>query len=129
MGRYLGNCALWRSSTNLEIKKEGIRPYRTRITPRPGFAQEIKVALTQLSSGKRPPAAIISAKNGYELKLVRPQAFTMGSSRREQGRRSNETLRNIKLQRPFYMGVREVTNKEFRQFLADHNSGHSKSTA
>jgi formylglycine-generating enzyme required for sulfatase activity len=51
----------------------------------------------------------------------------MGSSRREQGRRSNETLRNIKLQRPFYMGIREVTNKEFRQFSAAHNSGKFKS--
>jgi formylglycine-generating enzyme required for sulfatase activity len=50
----------------------------------------------------------------------------MGSSRREQGRRFNETLRKIKLQRPFYMGVREVTNKEFRQFLSEHNSGSFK---
>jgi formylglycine-generating enzyme required for sulfatase activity len=50
----------------------------------------------------------------------------MGSSRREQGRRSNETLRKIKLQRPFYMGIREVTNKEVRQFLAAHNSGAFK---
>ena len=47
----------------------------------------------------------------------------MGSSRREQGRRSNETLRRVKLQRSFYMGIREVTNKEFRQFLAVHDSG------
>jgi formylglycine-generating enzyme required for sulfatase activity len=50
----------------------------------------------------------------------------MGSSRREQGRRSNETLRKIKLQRPFYMGIREVTNQEVRQFLAAHNSGTFK---
>jgi formylglycine-generating enzyme required for sulfatase activity len=47
----------------------------------------------------------------------------MGSSRREQGRRSNETLRKIVLQRPFYMGEREVTNREFKNFLASHNSG------
>jgi formylglycine-generating enzyme required for sulfatase activity len=51
----------------------------------------------------------------------------MGSSRREQGRRSNETLRKIKLQRPFYIGLREVTNREFRQFSAGHNSGKFKS--
>jgi formylglycine-generating enzyme required for sulfatase activity len=51
----------------------------------------------------------------------------MGSSRREQGRRSNETLRKIQLQRPFYIGLREVTNREFRQFSAGHNSGKFKS--
>ena len=107
----------------LEIVKDGYETYRTRITPRPGFAQEIKVALTQLSAGKKTTAAIINATNGYALQLVRPQAFTMGSSRREQGRRSNETLRDIKLQRPFYMGIREVTNEEFRQFLTAHDSG------
>ena len=58
---------------------------------------------------------------------VRPAVFTMGSSRREQGRRSNETLREIVLKRPFYMGVSEVTNGEFRNFLAKHNSGSLKS--
>jgi formylglycine-generating enzyme required for sulfatase activity len=110
----------------LEIKKQGYRPYQTRITPRPGFPQEIAIALTKLSSSPGIPAEIISAGNGYELKLVHPTIFSMGSSRREQGRRSNETLRKIKLQRPFYMGIREVTNKEVRQFLAAHNSGAFK---
>ncbi len=110
----------------LEISKKGYEPYRTRITPRPGFAQEIKVALTRLETVKKTAISIISAKNGYELTLIRPRSFTMGSSRREQGRRSNETLRIVKLQRPFYMGVREVTNREFRQFLASHTSGSFK---
>ncbi len=114
----------------LVIKKKGYQPYRARITPRPGFAQEINVRLVRSSSGQAVmgrPLSIIKAKNGYELKLIRPRGFTMGSSRREQGRRSNETLRSINLKRPFYMGIREVTNKEFRQFSADHNSGQFKS--
>jgi len=110
----------------LEIEKQGYRTYQTRLTPRPGFPQEIKIALTKLSSGTGTPAEIIRAKNGYELKLVRPGTFTMGSSRREQGRRSNETLRKIKLQRSFYIGIREVTNKEVREFLTAHNSGAFK---
>ena len=66
---------------------------------------------------------MVEAANGYSLKLIRPKPFTMGSSRREQGRRSNETLRNVILKRPFYIGTREVTNKQFREFLAEHNSG------
>jgi formylglycine-generating enzyme required for sulfatase activity len=32
----------------------------------------------------------------------------------------------VTLQRPFYMGIREVTNKEFRGFLGEHNSGSFK---
>jgi formylglycine-generating enzyme required for sulfatase activity len=69
---------------------------------------------------------VIAAKNGYRLKLIQPRPFTMGSSRREQGRRTNETLRKINLQRPFYMGTQEVSNQEFKKFLAGHNSGAFK---
>ena len=113
-------------SHQLEIKKKGYQSYKTRITPRPGYPQEIKVSLAPLKPKVTLPAGVITAKNGYQLKLIRPQPFTMGSSRREQGRRSNETLRKINLQRPFYMGTREVTNKEFKQFLARHQSGAFK---
>ncbi len=113
-------------SHQLEIIKKGYKPYRTRITPRPGYPQEIKITLNSLKSKPAGPAGVITAQNGYTLKLIRPQPFTMGSSRREQGRRTNETLRNINLQRSFYMGLREVTNKEFKKFLARHNSGAFK---
>ena len=107
----------------LEIKKKGYQPYRTRITPRPGFPQEIAVTLIKQTTAEKVRADTITTKNGYALKLIQPRSFTMGSSRREQGRRSNETLRRVKLQRSFYMGIREVTNKEFRQFLTEHDSG------
>ncbi len=110
----------------MEIKKRGYQSYRTRITPRPGFPQEIRITLSNPPSASKSPAMIIKTKNSYELKLVRPEGFTMGSSRREQGRRSNETLRQVNLQRPFYIGIREVTNGEFRQFSGGHNSGKFK---
>ena len=126
LGRVPLNLRLAAVEHQLEITRQGYRPYQTRITPRPGFPQEISIALSKLSSGPATPAGIIRAKNGYELKLIQPGIFSMGSSRREQGRRSNETLRKIKLQRPFYMGIREVTNQEVRQFLAAHNSGTFK---
>lgn len=113
-------------SHQIEIRKQGYKPHKTQITPRPGYPQEIKIALTKIKSKAISPTGVIKAQNAYPLKLIRPQPFTMGSSRREQGRRSNETLRKIILQRPFYMGVREVTNKEFKQFLASHKSGAFK---
>jgi len=110
----------------LEIRKEGYEPFITKITPRPGFPQEVRVALKKEVPEKVAPPSQIKAHNGYALGLIRPGPFTMGASRREQGRRSNETLRKVELKRPFYMGVREVTNKEFREFLAKHNSGWFK---
>jgi formylglycine-generating enzyme required for sulfatase activity len=123
MGTVPSTLRLVAVAHELEIRKPGYQTYRTRIVPRPGFDQEIKIVLTKLSSAPPSPTGLIKAQNGYELKLVQPGPFRMGSSRREQGRRSNETLLNVKLQRPFYMGIREVTNREFRQFLSDHNSG------
>ena len=110
----------------LEIKKEGYESFLTRITPRPGFPQELRITLKKRVPEKVLPASIIRAANGYKLHLIQPGPFTMGASRREQGRRSNETLRKVTLQRSFYMGIREVTNKEFRGFLAEHNSGSFK---
>ena len=111
---------------HLEIRKNGYRSHSMRITPRPGFAQKLNIDLKLESPQKITPRDIIHAKNGYALKLIPPGVFTMGSSRREQGRRSNETLRKIELKRPFYMGLKEITNEEFKKFLASHNSGTFK---
>ena len=107
----------------VEVRKEGYEAFRTKIIPRPGFPQELKVTLTKSVPKHLAAPGVIKAANGYVLKLIHPASFMMGSSRGEQGRRSNETLRRVKLERPFYMGVKEVTNKEFREFLATHSSG------
>ena len=111
---------------HLEIRKTGYRSHHIRITPRPGFSQKLNITLEPEAQQQTTPRDIIQAKNGYTLKLIPPGVFTMGSSRREQGRRSNETLRKIELKRPFYMGLKEITNEEFKKFLADHNSGTFK---
>jgi formylglycine-generating enzyme required for sulfatase activity len=110
----------------LEFRKAGYLPFRTQITPRPGYPQELKIVLKKQAPDKTTPTATIQTKNGYRLKLIRPQAFTMGSSRREQGRRSNETLRKIELQKAFYMGIKEITNREFKEYQARHQSGSFK---
>ena len=110
----------------LEIRKEGFQPFQTTITPRPGFPQQLKITLAKPEPKKTVVPPVIHAANGYTLTLIRPGSFTMGASRREQGRRSNETLRKVKLQRPFYMGVKEVTNRAFKEFLSTHSSGFIK---
>jgi hypothetical protein len=112
---------------DIEIRREGFEPFRTRVLPRPGFPQELRVTLKRRDSTSAPGAdGLVRAPNGYELKRVTPRAFAMGSSRREQGRRSNETLKQVRLTRAIYMGTREVTNREFREFLPTHSSGTFK---
>jgi formylglycine-generating enzyme required for sulfatase activity len=112
----------------IEIRKEGHDPFRTRILPRPGLPQQVKATLKRRDAAPAAgaSAAVIRAKNGYEMKRVAPGTFAMGSSRREQGRRSNEVLKQVRLSRPFYMGTREVTNREFREFMPSHTSGAFK---
>jgi formylglycine-generating enzyme required for sulfatase activity len=111
---------------DIEIRKEGLEPFRTRVLPRPGFPQELKVTLKRRESIPGAGASLVRAPNGCELKRVAAGTFTMGSSRREQGRRANEALNQVRLTRAFYMGTREVTNREFREFLAAHTSGTFK---
>jgi formylglycine-generating enzyme required for sulfatase activity len=123
-GKVPGELRLSAARTCIEIRRDGLEPFRTRILPRPGFPQEVQAALKRREAA--PAAGLIRAKNGYELKLIAPGSFSMGSSRREQGRRSNETLRPVRLTRAFYMGTREVTNREFREFAATHTSGAFK---
>ena len=116
----------------IEIKKEGFEPFSTTITPRVGLPQKLTAHLKEIK-GPGPSGATqpneIKTKTGHPLVRVIPQPFTMGSSRREQGRRSNETLRNVKLSRPFYIGTKEVTNREFKEFKPSHNAGLIKSTS
>ena len=129
IGKVPQKLNLLATTQNIEIRKKGYQPYKTRVTPRPGFPQEIRADLKALTTQRSTLQSLVKARNGYILKLVQPSQFVMGSSRREQGRRSNETLRKIELKRSFYMGLKEVTNKEFRVFMAQHDSGYIKSVS
>ncbi len=109
----------------VEVRKKGFQSFRTQVTPRPGYSQAIRAALRRpgsLSPGSRPQT--IAAPDGQRLRLVEPGQFVMGASRREQGRRGNETLRKVALTRPFYIGTQEVTNAQFRRFQPRHSAGN-----
>ncbi len=110
--------------TALEVRKEGLETFTTSVTPQPGFPRlvEYRLLSPEQKRAARMPA-VIGINNGSELRLMPTGRFQMGSPRREPGRRANESQRAVTLQRPFYIGVREVTNAEFRQFRKDHLSG------
>ncbi len=108
----------------LEFRKPGYQPHRVTITPRADTSKEVAVTLKPLDAAAvNSPLAEPTTAQGQRLRLIRPGRFTMGASRREQGRRANERLREVVLTRPFYLSAREVTNAEFRRFRPDHDSG------
>jgi formylglycine-generating enzyme required for sulfatase activity len=115
----------------IEVKKPGFVSYESTVTPRVGIKKQIKVRLKKVSLTNaaaaplaRPASVdsdILLSSVGQQLKLFRGGDITMGSSRRDADRRANEILREAKLVRPFYFGVNEVTNGEYRRFLAKHH--------
>ena len=131
----------------IEIKKPGYVTHKATVTPRPALPQNIEVTLLEGVTAPTPAPAVTAATGegaaasaaaapvtvalvptlrsptGQELKLVPAGSFTMGSPRREAGRRANEAQRPVNLQRRFYMSIHEVTNADFKRFRADHRSG------
>lgn len=111
-------------SQQIEVRADGFASEHREITPRPGYPQALMFELEMLdeSSGSGYPRSILTSA-GQELRLVPAGAFTMGSSRRDAVRRSNEPLRDVELSSSFYLGVHEVTNAEFRALMPEHDSG------
>ena len=115
------------TAQQLSVRRTGYASETLRVTPRPGFPQTLSVNLRTLAQQKLASVKTrITTGIGQELVLLRPGNFSMGSSRREAGRRANEALHEVQMQRPFYLGVAEVSNGEFRKYRAAHSSGNFK---
>lgn len=111
----------------IEVRKAGYASFTTEVTPRPGMPQLVQARL--LTPQQAVMAAVpktLATKQGQELRLVGPGEFETGAPRREQGRRPNETERRLRISRAFYIGLREVTNREYREFRPSHTSGAEK---
>jgi formylglycine-generating enzyme required for sulfatase activity len=110
----------------IEIRREGYRPHKQTVTPRPGFPEVVRVALEsdeQAREKARPPR--VETAEGFDLRLVEGLRIKMGAPRREPGRRANEPLRDVQLVRPFYVATTEVSNAQFHRFAAAHSSGQA----
>lgn len=111
----------------ISVRKNGYAEFKTTIIPNDKFEQKVHARLLTKEQARwnKVPKNIKHSAGG-SMRLMRPNAqFTMGSSRREQGRRANEILRHIFLTKPFYIGVTEVTNQEYRRFKPSHSSSHA----
>ncbi|MFO0336412.1 MAG: PEGA domain-containing protein [Pseudomonadota bacterium] len=109
----------------IEIRRVGLEPFRTTVTPRPGLPQTVNYVLKTPEQARtaRLGGQTVRTSVGQPLKLLPAGRLVMGTPRREPGRRSNETQRAVELKRPVYLALRPVTNAEFRQFKPDHLVG------
>ncbi|MBN9523239.1 formylglycine-generating enzyme family protein [bacterium] len=79
-----------------------------------------------------PPASAPAPKNlppeersktaGIDFVLVRAGTFRMGSWEQEKGRQAEEVEHDVKITRPFYVGVHEVTQAQYRQVTGTNPS-------
>ena len=108
----------------VEIRKEGYAGFQKTVIPQPGFPRELNVKLLTLAEARLLALKRVrTTGQGHELALLGPGALRMGASRREPGRRANEVLRDVELDRLYYLGRHEVTNAQFRAFAPGHASG------
>jgi formylglycine-generating enzyme required for sulfatase activity len=107
----------------IEVRRSGYESHKATVTPRPDFPQAVKVRLRSLQEPKSATLPQKVTAQGHEMRILPPGRFQMGASRREPGRRGNEVQREVELTRASYLAVREVTNAQFRRFLAAHSSG------
>ena len=111
------------SRWHIEVRKEGFNNFVTDLVLAPGIGRTLDFKLVNPKDvvGNSPPK--LTTKSGIKLLIVAGGTYQAGSDRREQGRRPNEGSHKVTLLRPFYLGEREITNAQFRQFRAVHNSG------
>lgn len=114
-------------SHRIEVRKPGYASFSAEVTPQPGVPRQLDVKLlTPQQAVLAATPKTLTTRQGQALRLIEPGSFTMGTPRREQGRRPNESEHPVRLTRRFYLGTREVTNKDFREFRPGHTSGAEK---
>ena len=100
------------------LSRSGYRAEVRTVTPDPDAPRRVEVTLRTEAEARLAEAPEQYANSvGIVLRFFRePGAVTLGTPRGEPGRRANEFVRKVRLTRPFYAGVHEVTVGQFRQF-------------
>ncbi len=130
-GKYMGSgnlkLSLPSASQRLEVRKSGYQVYAKMIAPEPNAPKVLDIHLSRITSASHSskPKSIRTSE-GHILKLIFAGKFSMGAPRREQGRRSNETLHSVELKRPFYVAIHETTNQQFLAYKNTHQTGTYK---
>src|SRR5262249_10707901 len=98
----------------VEVHSAGFLPYTALATPAADLERALRYHLLPADRARalEESAPLIRSGDGYALRLVPPGSLRPGSGERA-----------VTLARPFYLGVRVVTNGEFRRFRPGHASG------
>jgi formylglycine-generating enzyme required for sulfatase activity len=108
----------------IEVRKDGHESWSRSVTPRPGYPQTVSARLRSIEEVERAKIQLTQKTSQDQImRRVEPGTFTLGSSRADPGRRANEVIVPVTISKPFLIGTREVSNKEFRQFRENHDSG------
>jgi len=78
---------------------------------------EVKVPVTKETKERH----TITNSIGLNLNLIPAGQFVMGSPEKEIGRHPGETQHRVKITKPYYLGVYEVTRGQFARFVAAEN--------
>ena len=130
-----GRLRLQTRKNTLLVSKPGYVSQQATITPQADVSQNLNISLVteqqqQVQQQEAVTPHLLTTAGGQTMELVKAEdSFRMGASRRDAGRRANESQRLVKLQRPFYLAQKEVTNAEFRRFMPKHDSGSIDSAA
>ncbi|MBX9609920.1 MAG: PEGA domain-containing protein [Gammaproteobacteria bacterium] len=132
----------------ITIRARGYATWQTRIVPRKDVLKRFRVQLRTIAEAGAAPQAPIAAAAprapttgaapstafqqvadgealttslGQVLRLFTGGRARLGAPRGDARRRADEVERTADLRRPFYLAAREVSNGEFRRFLATHH--------
>lgn len=112
----------------IEIERDGFQTHTVTVTPSANESTKLDVSLKSNVEVRRESTPLELKTAGgqtlHRLLLTEPYRFSMGASRREPGRRANESQYEVELTRSLYVGEKEVTNAEFRRFMPNHDSGN-----
>lgn len=110
----------------LTFRHAGYADHVITTTPKPGLSEKIRIKLLTIADAK-----LTSLPSTYQnhmkqtFRLIRPGVVRMGSDRNELGFQRDQARRDVTLEKAFYLGVKEVSNAEYRLFKPDHSSGLS----
>ena len=108
----------------LELRLEGYQVDTREVIPQPAYPQEIAVdLLTPQQARMAAEPSEVQTSQGARMVLLFPGEFEMGSQRGSQGWRNNEVRRKVRITKRYYLGVKEVSNKEYRELVPSHTSG------
>ncbi len=102
----------------LTLSRTGYAGVERTVQPSSRVVKKIHETLLKESAVRlRNASRHYTHKAGGKMKLFMPnEQLTLGAARSEAGQRANELVRTVKLTRPFYAGLHEVTHGEFGQF-------------